>query len=87
MDVAGTFFANLTTILIALQDKSVPFHFANNLDLYELDFFECSSVHLPPQKSSQFFCRFIYWDRQISGLFFLKIRIRKNSLSSLFHKI
>jgi hypothetical protein len=53
MDVAGTFFANLTMILIALQDKSVPFHFAKNLDLYGLDFFEFSSVHLPPQKNSQ----------------------------------
>ena len=38
MDVAGTFFARLTTILLALQDKSVSFHFSNNLDLDELDF-------------------------------------------------
>ena len=42
MDVAGTFFANLTTILIALQDKSVSFHFANNLDFDELDNFAFS---------------------------------------------
>ena len=41
MDVAGTFFM---TILIALQDKSVSFHFANNLDLGELEFFESISV-------------------------------------------
>ena len=40
MDLAGTLFSNFMTILIALQDKSVPFHFANNLDLDELDFFE-----------------------------------------------
>ena len=40
MDVAGTIFANFMTILIALQDKSVSFHFANNLDLDELDYFE-----------------------------------------------
>ena len=32
------------TILIALQDKSVSFHFAKNLDLDELDFFELISV-------------------------------------------
>jgi hypothetical protein len=44
MDVAGTFFAILTKILLALKDKSVPFHFANNLDLYELGFFEFISV-------------------------------------------
>ena len=44
MDVAGTFFLSLTTILLALQDKSVSFHFANNLDLDELDFFEFISV-------------------------------------------
>ena len=44
MDVAGTFFASLMTILIALQDISVSFHFANNLDLSELDFFEFISV-------------------------------------------
>ena len=55
MDVAGTFFASLMKILIALLDKSVSFHFAKNLDLYELNLFECSSVHLPPQKKSQFF--------------------------------
>ena len=43
MDVAGTFFfANLTTILIALQDKSVSFHFANNLNFDELDNFAFS---------------------------------------------
>ena len=51
MDVAGTFFANLPTILIALHDKSVSFHFANNLDLYKINIFEYSSVHLPPQKN------------------------------------
>ena len=44
MDVAGTFFANFMTILIALQDKSVSFHFAKNLDLDELDYFEFISV-------------------------------------------
>jgi hypothetical protein len=44
MDVAGTFFANFMTILIALQDKSVSLHFANNLDLDELDFFEFTIV-------------------------------------------
>ena len=43
MDVAGTFFANFMTILIALQDKSVSFHFAKNLDLDFLDFFELTS--------------------------------------------
>ena len=32
------------TILKALQDKSVSFHFAKNLDLDELDFFELTSV-------------------------------------------
>ena len=42
MDVAGTFFANFMTILIALQDKSVTFHFANNLDFDELDNFAFS---------------------------------------------
>ena len=40
MDVAGTFFPSLTTILLALQDKSVSFHFANIFDLDELDLFE-----------------------------------------------
>ena len=49
MDVAGTFFPILTTILIALLIKSVSFHFANFSDLYELCFFEFSSVHLPPR--------------------------------------
>ena len=44
MDVAGTFFPNLTTILLALQDKSVSFHFANIFDLDKLDFFEFISV-------------------------------------------
>ena len=51
MDVAGTFFPILTTILIALLIKSVSFHFANFSDLYELCFFEFSSVHLPPHKN------------------------------------
>ena len=32
------------TILIALQGKSVSFHFAKNLDFDELDFFELTSV-------------------------------------------
>ena len=41
---AVTFFANFMTILIALQDKSVSFHFANFLDLDELDYFEFISV-------------------------------------------
>ena len=40
MDLAGTFFADFMTILIALQDKSVSFHFANIFDLDKLDFFE-----------------------------------------------
>ena len=40
MDVAGTFFPSLTTILLALHDKSVSFHFANIFDLDELDLFE-----------------------------------------------
>ena len=44
MDVAGTFLANLMTILLALQDISVSFHFAKNLDLDELDYFEFISV-------------------------------------------
>ena len=44
MDAAGTFFPSLTTILLALQDKSVSFHFANFFDLDELDFFEFISV-------------------------------------------
>ena len=44
MDVAGTFFANSMTILIALQDKFVSFHFAKTFDFDELDFFEISSV-------------------------------------------
>ena len=44
MDVAGTLFTNFMTILIALQDKSVSFHFAKNLDLDELDYFEFISV-------------------------------------------
>ena len=44
MDVAGTFLASLTTILLAFQDKSVSFHFANNFDLDELYFFEIISV-------------------------------------------
>jgi hypothetical protein len=43
MDVAGTFFAILMTILLALHDKSVSFHFAKNLDLDELHFFELTS--------------------------------------------
>ena len=56
MDVAGTFFANFMTILIALQDKSVAFHFTNFSNLHGLDFFECSNVqglHLPPQKKTE----------------------------------
>ena len=44
MDLAGTFFSNFMTILIALQVKSVSFHFTKNLDLDELDFFELTSV-------------------------------------------
>ena len=44
MDVAFTFFANLMKILLALQDKSVSFHFTKNLDLDELDYFEFISV-------------------------------------------
>ena len=44
MDVDGTFFASLTTILIALQDKSVSFYFVNNLDFNEFDFFEIISI-------------------------------------------
>ena len=44
MDVAGTFFDNFMTILIAPQDKTVSFHFAKNLDLDELGFFELTSV-------------------------------------------
>ena len=44
MDVAGTLFANFMTILIAPQDKTVSFHFAKNLDLDELGFFELTSV-------------------------------------------
>ena len=49
MDVAGTYFPSLTTILIALLDKSVSFHFTNFFDFYEFCFFEFSSVHLPPR--------------------------------------
>ena len=45
MGVAGTFFANFMTILIAHQDKSVSFHFAKNLNLDELDFFELTKVN------------------------------------------
>ena len=56
MDVAGTFFTNLKRISIALQDKSVLFHFTKNSDLYGLDFFEFTSVHLSPQKNSQRIC-------------------------------
>ena len=44
MDIAGTFFARLMKILLALQDKSVSFHFAKNLNLDELGFFELTSV-------------------------------------------
>ena len=44
MDVASTFFANLMTIFLALQDKSLSFHFAKNLDFDELYFFERTSV-------------------------------------------
>ena len=44
MDVAGTFFARLMKILLALQDKSVSFHFAKNLNLDELDYFELITV-------------------------------------------
>ena len=44
MDVAGTFFANFMTILIALLDKSVSLHFTKNLDLDELVFFELTTV-------------------------------------------
>ena len=44
MDVAGTFFSSLTTILLALRDKSVSFHFANIFDLDEIYFFEFISV-------------------------------------------
>ena len=60
MDVAGTFFANFMTILIALQDKSVSFHFANFLDLDELDYFEFISVvcrHRHFFSFVQLFCR------------------------------
>ena len=42
--MAGTFFTSLMTILLALQDKSVSFHFANIFDLDELDFFEFISA-------------------------------------------
>ena len=35
MDVAGTFFPSLTTILIVLLIKSVSFHIAIFFDLYE----------------------------------------------------
>ena len=45
MDVAGTFFPRLTTILLALQGKSVSFHFAKIFDLDELDFFEYILIH------------------------------------------
>ena len=44
MDLAGTVFASLMTILLALQDKSVSFQFTKNLDLDELDYFELISV-------------------------------------------
>ena len=44
MDKAGTFITNLMIILLALQDKSVSFHFANIFDLDELDFFEFISA-------------------------------------------
>ena len=44
MDVAGTFFANLMMILLALKDKSVSFHFTKNSCLHEFDFFELTSV-------------------------------------------
>ena len=44
MDEAGTFFPNLMTILLALQGKSVPFHFTKNSDFDELDYFEFISV-------------------------------------------
>ena len=44
MDAAGTFFADFMTILLALQDKSVSFHSANNLDLDQLEFFKFSIV-------------------------------------------
>ena len=44
MDVADTFFANFMTILIVLQDKSVSSHFAKNLHLDELDFFEFINI-------------------------------------------
>ena len=43
MDLAGTFFHNLMTILLALQDKLVSFHLANIFDLDNLDFFEVIS--------------------------------------------
>ena len=44
MDEAGTFFPDLMTNLLALQGKSVPFHFTKNSDLDELDYFEFISV-------------------------------------------
>ena len=44
MDVAGTFFANFMTGLIALLDKSVSRHFTKNLDFDELGFFELTTV-------------------------------------------
>ena len=44
MDVAGTFFANFMTILIALLDKFVSLHFTKNLDFDELGFFELTTV-------------------------------------------
>ena len=60
MDIAGTFFANFMKILLALQDKSVSFHFTKNLDLDELDYFEFISVvchHRRFFSFVQLFCR------------------------------
>ena len=60
MDLAGTFFADLMAILLALQDISVFIHFTKNLDLDELDYFEFISVvcrHRRFFSFVQLFCR------------------------------
>ena len=68
MDLAGTFFADLMAILLALQDISVFIHFTKNLDLDELDYFEFISVvcrHRHFFSFVQLFCRL--WAEQSSN--------------------
>jgi hypothetical protein len=70
MDVAGIYFAILIMILLALQDKSVSFHFAKNLDLDELDFF-LTHCRLLPSSCSVNLNTWSWWASEVA--FFLNL--------------